>query len=93
MNRTGFESTARASGGRLEATVAAPEEDQWFPFVDVHVLDLSDSQDVVPGVVDFTDQADAAYRDFESAGMHLVRSTTLLDSWDGFERALIEERR
>jgi nicotinamidase-related amidase len=59
----------------------------------VYLLEDCSSAVVVPGVVDFTDQADAAYRDFESAGMHLVRSTTPLDSWDGFERALVEERR
>ena len=59
----------------------------------VYLLEDCSSPVVVKGVVDFTDQADAAYRDFESAGMHLVRSTTPLDSWDGFERALVEERR
>ena len=59
----------------------------------VYLLEDCSSPVVVPGVVDFTDQADAAYRDFESAGMHLVRSTTPPDSWDGFERALVEERR
>ena len=59
----------------------------------VYLLEDCSSPVVVPGVVDFTDQAEAAYRDFESAGMHLVRSTTPLDSWDGFERALVGERR
>jgi len=59
----------------------------------VYLLEDCSSPVVVPGVVDFTDQAEAAYRDFESAGMHLVRSTTPLDSWDGFERALVEGRR
>ncbi len=59
----------------------------------VYLLEDCSSPVVVPGVVDFTDQAEAAYRDFESAGKHLVRSTTPLDSWDGFERALVEERR
>ena len=59
----------------------------------VYLLEDCSSPVVVPGVVDFTDQADAAYREFESAGMHLVRSTTPLDSWDGFERALVEVRR
>ena len=58
----------------------------------VYLLEDCSSPVVVPGVVDFTDQADALYRDFEFAGMHLVRSTTPLDSWDGFERALVEER-
>lgn len=59
----------------------------------VYLLEDCSSPVVVPGVADFTNQAEAAYRDFESAGMHLVRSTTPLDSWDGFERPLVDERR
>lgn len=59
----------------------------------VYLLEDCSSPIVVPGVADFTEQADAAYHDFESAGMHRVRSTDPLDSWDGFERALVEERR
>jgi len=46
----------------------------------VYLLEDCSSPVVVPGVVDFTDQADAAYRDFESAGMHRVRSTDPLES-------------
>jgi len=38
----------------------------------------------VPGVVDFTDAADAAYARFAEAGMHVVRSTEPIDSWPGF---------
>ena len=32
---------------------------------------------VVPGVVDYTEKADEAYRRFAEAGMHVVRSTIL----------------
>ena len=37
---------------------------------------------VVPGVIDFTDEADAAFRRFSDAGMHLVRSTEPMERWD-----------
>lgn len=38
---------------------------------------------VVPGA-DFTDQAEAALKRFEDAGMHLVQSTTPMEEWPGF---------
>jgi len=41
---------------------------------------------VIPGVVDYTDQADAAFRNFKDAGMHLVRSTDPISSWPGLDR-------
>jgi nicotinamidase-related amidase len=47
----------------------------------VYLLDDCTSPVVVPGVVDYTDQADEAYRRFEQAGMHVVRSTDPMDSW------------
>jgi hypothetical protein len=33
---------------------------------------------VIPGVVDYTDQANAAYQRFAAAGMNIVKST---DEW------------
>ena len=45
----------------------------------VYLLEDCTSSVVVPGVVDYTDQADAAYRRFAGAGMHVVRSTA---PWD-----------
>lgn len=59
----------------------------------IYLLEDCTSAVVVPGVFDFTDQADAAYLGFEAAGMHLVQSTTPLASWEGFERTLVKERR
>jgi nicotinamidase-related amidase len=47
----------------------------------VYLLEDCTSPVVVPGVVDFTDQADAAFRRFAEAGMHRVRSTDPLASW------------
>jgi len=38
---------------------------------------------VVPGAIDYTEQADAAYRRFAEAGMHVVRSTDPIASWPG----------
>ncbi|HSM84306.1 MAG TPA: isochorismatase [Nodosilinea sp.] len=47
----------------------------------VYLLDDCTSPVVVPGVVDFTDQAEEAYRRFAEAGMHRVQSTTPLAEW------------
>jgi nicotinamidase-related amidase len=38
---------------------------------------------VVPGVVDYTDEADAAFERYEEAGMHCVRSTEPIERWPG----------
>lgn len=47
----------------------------------VYLLEDCTSAVVVPGVVDFTDQADAAFQRFAGAGMHLVKSTQSIDTW------------
>ncbi len=47
----------------------------------VYLLEDCSSPVVVPDVVDFTGQADAAFRRFAEAGMHVVRSTEPLDRW------------
>jgi nicotinamidase-related amidase len=49
----------------------------------IYLLDDCSSPVVAPGVVDFTDQADAAYARFAAAGMNRVRSTEPLDAWPG----------
>jgi nicotinamidase-related amidase len=41
----------------------------------IHLLEDCTSPVVVPGVVDFTEQADEVFRGFEKAGMRIVRST------------------
>src|SRR5919112_504671 len=38
---------------------------------------------VVPGAVDYTDEADAAFERFAAAGMHVVRSTDPIAAWPG----------
>ena len=47
----------------------------------VYLLEDCTSPVVVPGIVDFTPQADAAFKRFADAGMHLVKSTDSMDSW------------
>jgi nicotinamidase-related amidase len=51
----------------------------------VYLLEDCSSPVVVPGVVDYTDDADAAFARFAAAGMHVVRSTEPLDRWPGIE--------
>lgn len=51
----------------------------------VYLLEDCSSPVVVPGVIDYTDDADAAYRRFAEAGMHVVRSTDPIDSWPGIK--------
>jgi nicotinamidase-related amidase len=46
-----------------------------------YLLEDCTSPVVVPGVVDYTDEADAAYERYAAAGMHVVRSTTPIESW------------
>ena len=52
-----------------------------------HVFLLEDctSPVVVPGVIDYTDEADAAFRRFAEAGFHVVRSTDPLSAWPGLD--------
>jgi nicotinamidase-related amidase len=47
----------------------------------VFLLEDCSSPVVVPGVVDFTEPADDAYRRFAEAGMHVVQSTTPMAQW------------
>ena len=49
----------------------------------VYLLEDCTSPVVVPGVIDYTEQADAAFRRFAGAGMHIVRSTDPLSRWPG----------
>ena len=52
----------------------------------VYLLEDCTSPVVVPGVVDYTDAADAAFARFAQAGMHLVRATEPIEQWlEGIE--------
>ena len=49
----------------------------------IYLLEDCSSPVVAPGVVDFTEAADAAYQRFAAAGMHIVRSTDPFWDWPG----------
>jgi nicotinamidase-related amidase len=51
-----------------------------------YLLEDCTSPVVVPGVVDYTEEADAAFERYEAAGMHVVRSTDAVESWPGLVR-------
>ncbi len=51
----------------------------------VYLLEDCTSPVVVPGVIDYTDQADAAFQRFADAGMHIVKSTDPIESWPGIK--------
>jgi nicotinamidase-related amidase len=48
-----------------------------------YLLEDCTSPVVVAGVVDYTDEADAAFERYAAAGMHVVRSTDPIESWPG----------
>ena len=51
----------------------------------VYLLEDCTSPVVIPGVMDYTNQADAAFRRFADAGMHVVRSTDPINTWPGIK--------
>lgn len=52
----------------------------------LYLLEDCTSPVVVPGVIDYTDQADAAFEKFARSGMRRVRSVDPIDSWPGIRR-------
>jgi nicotinamidase-related amidase len=48
-----------------------------------YLLEDCTSPVVVPGVTDYTEEAEAAFARFAEAGMHIVRSTDPIESWPG----------
>ncbi|MBN1873126.1 MAG: isochorismatase [Anaerolineae bacterium] len=50
----------------------------------VYLLEDCTSPVVIPGVVDYTDEADAAFQRFAKAGIHIVRSTDPIADWPGW---------
>ena len=47
----------------------------------IYLLEDCSSPVVIPGVVDFSDAADDAYRRFADAGMNIIQSTSRISSW------------
>jgi len=59
-----------------------------------YLLEDCTSPVVVPGAVDYTEQADDAFARYAAAGMHVVRSTQSMETWPGMsERVLVRDRR
>jgi len=52
----------------------------------VYLLEDCTSPVVIPGVVDYTGQAEAAFKRFAKAGMNVVRAIDPLDRWPGIPR-------
>ena len=50
-----------------------------------YLLEDCTSPVVVPDVVDYTEQGDAAFEKFAEAGMHIVRSTDPIENWPGIK--------
>jgi nicotinamidase-related amidase len=57
-----------------------------------YLLEDCTSPVVVPGVVDYTAEADAAFERYAAAGMHIVRSTDPIPSWPGLSTRAAAER-
>ncbi|RJQ51247.1 MAG: isochorismatase [Nitrospiraceae bacterium] len=49
----------------------------------IYLLEDCTSAVVVPGVIDYTGEADEAFKKFADAGMHIVRSTDPVTAWPG----------
>ncbi|MEL6554709.1 MAG: isochorismatase [Cyanobacteria bacterium J06621_11] len=50
----------------------------------IYLLEDCTSPVVVPGVIDFTDEADCLYHDFEKSGMNRVLAVDSIESWPAF---------
>ena len=48
----------------------------------IYLTDDLTSSVVVPGIVDYTESADAAFAEFSAAGMHIVKSTEPIKDWE-----------
>ncbi len=51
----------------------------------IYLLEDCTSPVVIPGVIDYAEEANRAFRRFEDAGMHVVKSTDPIDSWQGIK--------
>ncbi len=51
----------------------------------VYLLEDCTSPVVIPGAIDFSDQAEADFDRFAEAGMHVVRSSDPISSWPGMD--------
>lgn len=49
----------------------------------VYILEDCTAPVVIPGIVDFTEEAERALREFQNAGMHVVKSTQSIETMKG----------
>lgn len=54
----------------------------------VYIMRDCSASVVIPGVMDFTPMAEAAYDKWSNAGMHVVESTTPMEEWPGMDAIL-----
>jgi len=54
----------------------------------VYIMRDCSASVVIPGVIDFTPMAEAAYDKWSDAGMNVVESTTLMEEWPGMDAIL-----
>jgi len=47
----------------------------------VYLFEDTTSPVVIPGVIDFTEEADKAFKKFADAGMHVVKSSDPVEEW------------
>ena len=47
----------------------------------IYLLEDCTSPVVIPGTIDYTDQANASFKRYADEGMHVVRSTDPMESW------------
>jgi nicotinamidase-related amidase len=52
----------------------------------VYLLEDCTSAVVIPGVIDYTEEANKEFQKFSDAGMHVVRSSDPIVSWPGIKR-------
>ena len=78
---------ATASRGRSTTCSSHPDAEEQELARRMYLLEDCTSPVVVPGVVDYTEEADAAVERFRDAGMHVVRSTDPIESWPGVTAA------
>lgn len=81
----GFDAVVVAGQAKSHCVAWTVEDLLEFPRLGTSVYLLCDctSPVVVPGVVDYTEEADAAFHRFAQAGMRLVRSTDPIARWPG----------
>ena len=51
----------------------------------VYLLEDATSPVVIPGVIDFTEAADKAFKKFADAGMHIVKTSDPIEEWPGIK--------